>query len=62
MNVFGGIVFIILAILQFYFTWKNFQHLKKEGSKNTSPFILPALWSSVIMGIALIIAGLIAIF
>ncbi|WP_297077947.1 hypothetical protein [uncultured Enterococcus sp.] len=57
-----GIICIGLGIYQAYATQRLFHYVKTKGGQETSPFFLMTMWSTVLITIGLIIAGLYLIF
>ncbi|MGL9727577.1 hypothetical protein [Enterococcus sp. DIV0756] len=51
MSYFIGVIFVLLGVWQFVMTKRSFSNLKKNGNKNTSPFVMFSLWSSLVIGI-----------
>ncbi|MGM0165864.1 hypothetical protein IGI39_000815 [Enterococcus sp. AZ135] len=62
MNYILGIVFLLLSVWQLAMTKRSFTDLKKNGNKNTSPFIMLGLWFSFIIGISFLAAAGYAFF
>lgn len=56
-RIFGSIG-ILIGIIELYFSKQAFQHLKERGNRETPPFMLYGLWSSVVFGIMIILIGL----
>jgi hypothetical protein len=49
-----GVIFLSIGIWQLVITKRTLTDLKKEGDKNTSPFIILGLWNSLIFAIIFI--------
>ncbi|MHC9536209.1 hypothetical protein ACVQ8P_00085 [Dellaglioa sp. BT-FLS60] len=57
-----GFIFILIAIWQLVLTWKTFTKLKKEGTKDTSSFIMLALSNSLLFAIVFLLVGVGCLF
>ena len=53
-----GVVCLLIAVFQFYNTYKLFTDTKANVNENTSQFLLASLWSGGLSGIILFIVGL----
>ena len=53
-----GVVCLLIAVFQFYNTYKLFTDTKANGNENTSQFLLASLWSGGLSGIILFVLGL----
>lgn len=62
MFIFIGILCLLLAAYEVYSVRKWFIYVKTEGNKNTSPFILWAMWSAIVFSFFLFAADMIFIF
>ncbi|MQS76424.1 hypothetical protein [Companilactobacillus halodurans] len=51
-------LFIIVGAWQLFVTVGYLKELKKNGNKKTSPFALMAFWSSLVIGVTLVILGI----
>lgn len=53
-----GVIFFLLGVWQLWLTKRTFINLKAGGNRETSPFIMISLGSSLVMGILFLgIAG-----
>ncbi|AUI71291.1 hypothetical protein COSHB9_12980 [Companilactobacillus alimentarius] len=57
-----AILFIIIGIWQIFISVKYFKYLKQNANKDTSRFVLLAVWSSFIIGLFLFVIGISAFF
>jgi len=57
-DIIAAILFLIIGIWQIGITFVYFKNLKKNANKNTSPFTLLAMWSSLVIGVTLAILGI----
>lgn len=46
-----GFVFLLLSLWQFIMFKRTLSHIKQEGNKNTSPFIMLSLWGGLIIAV-----------
>lgn len=46
-----GIIFLVLGVWQLWMTKRSFTNLRQKGNKDTSPFVMFSLWSSLLMAI-----------
>ncbi|MBO0456655.1 hypothetical protein JZO77_07900 [Enterococcus hulanensis] len=46
-----GTIFLLLSVWQFVMFKRSLTHFKQRGDKNTSPFIMLALWSGLLFAI-----------
>ncbi|MCY7186420.1 bacteriocin [Streptococcus gallolyticus] len=53
-----GVACLLIAVFQFYSTYKLFIGTKTNGNENTSHFLLASLWSGGLAGIILFVVGL----
>lgn len=53
-----GVACLLIAVFQFYSTYKLFIGTKTNGNENTSHFILASLWSGGLMGVIIFIMGI----
>jgi len=61
-NIIAAILFLIIGVWQIYITIVYFKNLKKNANKNTSSFVLAAMWSSLVVGVILTVLGISAFF
>jgi len=61
-NIIAAILFLIIGVWQIYITIVYFKNLKKSANKDTSPFVLAAMWSSLVVGVILTVLGISAFF
>ena len=54
----AGVACLLIAVFQFYNTYKLFIDTKKNGNGDTSHFLLASLWSGGLAGIILFIMGI----
>lgn len=54
----AGVACLLVAIFQFYNTYKLFVDTKKYGNENTSHFLLASLWSGGLVGVIIFIVGI----
>ncbi|MCI1894900.1 hypothetical protein ACFQ41_11240 [Lacticaseibacillus suilingensis] len=57
-----GIVLVVVGLWQFHATTHAFKEMKRNGNKNTSPFIMYALYSGYLFGGLFIIGGVMVAF
>ncbi|MFK4566278.1 hypothetical protein [Enterococcus sp. UD-01] len=57
-----GFIFLLISIWQFIITWRTFTGLKKDGDKNTSPFIMLGLWNSLVFALIFIAVAFMCFF
>ena len=51
MKLIFGILFLLLGLWQLVMFKRAFSHLKHQGDKTTSPFIMLSLWSGLLFAI-----------
>jgi len=61
-DIIAAILFFIVGIWQIFITIVYFKNLKKNANKNTSSFVLAAMWSSLVVGVILTVLGISAFF
>lgn len=54
----AGVVYLLIAVFQFYNTYKLLTDTKVDGNENTSQFLLASLWSGGLSGIILFVLRL----
>ncbi|WDF82705.1 hypothetical protein PQ472_00260 [Lacticaseibacillus pabuli] len=58
LDFFFAALLIVLGIYQIYASWRELKFLRTKAGKDTSPFMLIALWSGFLIGVALIVFGI----
>ncbi|AYE37355.1 hypothetical protein D1B17_01240 [Companilactobacillus zhachilii] len=57
-DIIAAILFLVIGIWQIFITIVYVKNLKKNANKSTSPFAPIAMWSSIVVGVALTVLGI----
>lgn len=57
-DIIAAILFLVIGIWQIFITIVYVKNLKKNANKSTSSFAPIAMWSSIVVGVALTVLGI----